>query len=418
MTARFIPLLALSLLGLAAGSTIALAAADEKLKAAAEQEKAPLIETLHDMVMIESGSGDAEGLKKMADFTEARLKALGATIERRKTTAGTGADMVIATFQGTGSRKLMLIAHMDTVYQRGILGSEPYRVDGNRIYGPGIADDKGGIAVVLHALKILKDAGWQDYARLTVSFNPDEEVGSIGSGEIIAELADQHDVVLSCEPTVAAPIAKNDGLLLGASGTATAKMEVKGRASHAGAAPDLGRNALIELAHQLQQTKDVAKSIPGTQLNWTTAQAGTVRNQIPEKAEAGADIRLTIPDGVAKLQAALDAKVKDKFVPDTETTVTITAGRPPFVASDRGRALAQEGQAIYAEIDRKLDIAEMTGGATDAGYANRSGKAVVVESFGLAGFGYHARDEFIDTNSIVPRLYLMSRMLIEQGKKR
>ncbi|MCS3892550.1 glutamate carboxypeptidase [Bradyrhizobium japonicum USDA 38] len=418
MTARFIPLLALSLLGLAAGSTIALAAADEKLKAAAEQEKAPLIETLRDMVMIESGSGDAEGLKKMADFTEARLKALGATIERRKTTAGTGADMVIATFQGTGSRKLMLIAHMDTVYQRGILGSEPYRVDGNRIYGPGIADDKGGIAVVLHALKILKDAGWQDYARLTVSFNPDGEVGSIGSGEIIAELADQHDVVLSCEPTVAAPIAKNDGLLLGASGTATAKMEVKGRASHAGAAPDLGRNALIELAHQLQQTKDVAKSIPGTQLNWTTAQAGTVRNQIPEKAEAGADIRLTIPDGVAKLQAALDAKVKDKFVPDTETTVTITAGRPPFVASDRGRALAQEGQAIYAEIDRKLDIAEMTGGATDAGYANRSGKAVVVESFGLAGFGYHARDEFIDTNSIVPRLYLMSRMLIEQGKKK
>lgn len=418
MTARFIPLLALSLLGLAAGSTTALAAADEKLKAAAEQEKAPLIETLHDMVMIESGSDDAEGLKKMADFTEARLKALGATIERRKTTAGTGADMVIATFQGTGSRKLMLIAHMDTVYQRGILASEPYRVDGNRIYGPGIADDKGGIAVVLHALKILKDAGWQDYARLTVSFNPDEEVGSIGSGEIIAELADQHDVVLSCEPTVAAPIAKNDGLLLGASGTATAKMEVKGRASHAGAAPDLGRNALIELAHQLQQTKDVAKSIPGTQLNWTTAQAGTVRNQIPERAEAGADIRLTIPDGIAKLQAALDAKVKDKFVPDTETTVTITAGRPPFVASDRGRALAQEGQAIYAEIDRKLDIAEMTGGATDAGYANRSGKAVVVESFGLAGFGYHARDEFIDTNSIVPRLYLMSRILIEQGKKK
>ena len=418
MTARFIPLLALSLLGLAAGSTTALAAADEKLKAAAEQEKAPLIETLHDMVMIESGSDDAEGLKKMADFTEARLKALRATPERRKTTAGTGADMVIATFQSTGSRKLMLIAHMDTVYQRGILGSEPYRVDGNRIYGPGIADDKGGIAVVLHALKILKDAGWQDYARLTVSFNPDEEVGSIGSGEIIAELADQHDVVLSCEPTVAAPIAKNDGLLLGASGTATAKMEVKGRASHAGAAPDLGRNALIELAHQLQQTKDVAKSIPGTQLNWTTAQAGTVRNQIPERAEAGADIRLTIPDGIAKLQAALDAKVKDKFVPDTETTVTITAGRPPFVASDRGRALAQEGQAIYAEIDRKLDIAEMTGGATDAGYANRSGKAVVVESFGLAGFGYHARDEFIDINSIVPRLYLMSRILIEQGKKK
>jgi glutamate carboxypeptidase len=98
--------------------------------------------------------------------------------------------------------------------------------------------------------------------------------------------------------------------------------------------------------------------------------------------------------------------------------VTIVVGRPPFVAGERGRGLAQEGQAIYAEIRRKLDIGEMTGGATDAGYANRSGKAVVVESFGLAGFGYHARDEFIDTDSIVPRLYLMTRTLIEQGKKK
>ncbi|WP_439396187.1 M20/M25/M40 family metallo-hydrolase [Bradyrhizobium sp. PMVTL-01] len=418
MTFRLTPLLALSLLGLAASATSAFAAADEKLKAAAEQEKAPLIETLRDMVMIESGSSDLEGLKKMADFTEARLKALGAATERRKTTAGAGADMVIATFKGRGTRKLMLIAHMDTVYQRGILASEPYRVDGTKIFGPGIADDKGGIAVVLHALKILKDAGWNDYATLTVSFNPDEEVGSIGSGEIIAELADQHDVVLSCEPTAASPPAKNDSLLLGASGTATGILNVKGRAAHAGAAPDRGRNALIELSHQLLQTQDVAKSIPGTQLNWTTAKAGTVRNQIPDDAEAGADIRLTIPDGIARLQAALDEKIKNRLVPDTETTMKIVAGRPPFVASDRGRALAEMGQAIYAEIDRKLDIAEMTGGATDAGYANRSGKAVVVESFGLAGFGYHARDEFIDTNSIVPRLYLMSRMLIEQGKKK
>ncbi|RXG83801.1 MULTISPECIES: M20/M25/M40 family metallo-hydrolase [Bradyrhizobium] len=417
MTFRRVTLLALPLLGLAMSSTTTLAAADEKIKAAAEQEKAPLIETLRDMVMIESGSSDVEGLKKMADFTEGRLKALGATTERRKTTAGAGADMVVATFKGSGSRKLMLIAHMDTVYQRGILASEPYRVDGNRIYGPGIADDKGGIAVVLHALKILKEAGWTDYATLTVAFNPDEEVGSIGSGEIIAELADQHDVVLSCEPTAASPPAKNDSLLLGASGTATGIMKVRGRAAHAGAAPDRGRNALIELSHQLLQTQDVAKSIPGTQLNWTTAKAGTVRNQIPEDAEAGADIRLTIPDGIARLQAALDEKIKNRLVPDTETTVKIVAGRPPFVASQRGRALAEMGQAIYAEIDRKLDIAEMTGGATDAGYANRNGKAVVVESFGLAGFGYHARDEFIDTNSIVPRLYLMSRMLIEQGKK-
>src|SRR3954451_17612827 len=278
------------LLGLAAFIPAASAAPDERLKAAAERAKPALIETLHDMVMIESGSSDVAGLKAMADFTEARLKALGATTERRKTTRGAGADMVIGTFEGTGKRKLMLIAHMDTVYLPGILKTEPYHVDGDLIYGPGIADDKSGIAVILHGLQILKDRGWRDYAKLTVSFNPDEEVGSIGSGEIISELADQHDVVLSCEPTAA----RHESLRLGASGTATGTLDVTGRASHAGGAPDRGRNALIELAHQLLQTQDVAKSIPGTQLNWTVASAGTVGNQIPERASARADIRLTV----------------------------------------------------------------------------------------------------------------------------
>jgi glutamate carboxypeptidase len=92
---------------------------------------------------------------------------------------------------------------MDTVYSKGILATEPYRQDGNNLYGPGTADDKGGIAVILHSLAILRDAGWKDYARLTVLFNPDEEIGSNGPGETIAALGDAHDVVLSYEPTAA-----------------------------------------------------------------------------------------------------------------------------------------------------------------------------------------------------------------------
>lgn len=417
MTPSISRLAALAVIAAAGSFSAAHATPDEKLRAAAEQAKPAVIDSLREMVLIESGSSDLDGLKKMADLTEGRLKALGATTERRKTTRGVGADMVIGTFEGTGRRKLMLIAHMDTVYQPGILKTEPYHVEGDLIYGPGIADDKGGIAVVLHSLEILKNMGWRDYAKLTVAFNPDEEVGSIGSGDIIAELADQHDVVLSCEPTAAKPAAPMDALLLGASGTATAMMEITGRAAHAGAVPDRGRNALIELSHQLLQTRDVARSIPGTQLNWTTANAGTVRNQIPEKGSAIGDVRVTVVDGLEKLQAALDEKIKTHLVPDTDVKVTIERGRPPFVATERGRALAKDGQAIYAELDRPLAVVDMTGGATDAGYANRSGKAVVVESFGLAGFNYHAHNEYIDSTTIVPRLYLMTRMLIEQGKK-
>jgi glutamate carboxypeptidase len=407
---------ALTLAGLA---TPAHAALDTRLKAAAEQAQPAVIDSLRDMVMIESGSSDTAGLAKMAAFTEARLQAMGAKTERVKSPREGGGDIVIGRFEGTGKKRVMMMAHMDTVYQPGILTSQPYRVEGNRIYGPGIADDKGGIAVILHSLKILRDTGWRDFATLTVVFNADEEVGSRDSGELIATLAEQHDVVFSCEPTAAKAVAKTEALLLGAAGIASATLEVKGRTSHAGAAPELGRNALVELSHQITQTRDVAKDIPGVQLSWTLSKAGRVVNQIPESAEATGDVRITIPGAEAKLLTALQAKIAEsRLVSDTLTSVKLVVGRPSFVANDKGRALAAQAQAIYAELDgRPLQLVPMTGGGTDAGYAGRSGKAAVVESFGLAGFGYHAKDEYIEVDSIVPRLYLMTRLLTEVGKQ-
>lgn len=390
--------------------------ADAALLAASRAAEPAVIKTLEDLVNIESGSAQLDGLNRLADYAEQRLKVLGGTTERLKAVRGPGGPIVKASFSGSGQRRILLIAHMDTVYQPGILQQQPVRREGNKLYGPGIADDKGGIAVILHAVALLRDAGWKDYQRLTVLLNSDEEIGSIGSGELIAATADEHDVVLSFEPNAAKAVVKDESLLLGASGTATAVMDVKGRASHAGAAPTLGRNALIELSHQLLQTRDVAAGIPGTQLNWTTAKAGEVRNQIPESATATADVRLTVGDGAQKLQAALNEKVANKLVPDTQTTVTVTVGRPPFVATEAGKALAAHARSIYAELDgRRLALVPTTGGATDAAFAGRSGKAVVVESFGLAGFGYHAKDEYIEIDSIVPRLYLAARLMMDIG---
>jgi len=403
--------IASALLTLCAGGAVA-APADPALLAAANAAQPAVIASLQDMVQIESGSTDAAGLAKMASYVEGRLQALGAHTERIAPARGLAA-MVKGSLTGTGTRKLMLIAHMDTVYPTGTLAGEPYRQDGNKLYGPGIADDKGGIAVILHSLAILKDAGWRDYAQLTVLFNHDEEIGSTTSGETIAQLAEQHDYVFSAEPTGAKAVARSEGLSLGAAGTASAAMEVKGRSAHAGTAPDFGRNALIELAYQLQQTRDVAKGVAGAQLNWTMAQAGVVSNQIPEKASARGDVRLTVPAAADRLRDALQDKVKaGRLVPDTETTVTLRLGRPPYLANDRARALAARAQDIYAELDgRALILHPMTGGSTDAGLASRSGKAVVLEGFGLAGWGYHARDEYIEIDSIAPRLYLMTRML-------
>jgi glutamate carboxypeptidase len=393
--------------------TVALAQQkDEKLFAAAQAAQPAVIDTLKELVMMESGSANLGGISRVADFAEARLKSLGARTERIKA-ADSERVMVKGVFTGTGKLTALLIAHMDTVYADGILTTEPYRLDGNRLYGPGIADDKGGIAVVLHSLALLNQVAWRDYATITVLFNADEEIGSASSGETLAALGAEHDVVLSYEPSPAKAMAKVEAVLLGAAGTATATIEVKGRAAHAGAAPEQGRNALIELSYQLLATQDIGKDIPGAQLNWTYSQGGLVRNQIPERAHAFADVRLLQPGAAEKLRAALEAKIKEgKRVPDTEVTVRLDMGRPPYLAGERGLALAKRAQAIYAELDGlKLQFIPSTGGGTDAGFAGRSGKPAVLESLGLAGWGYHAKNEYIEIDSIVPRIYLTSRIL-------
>jgi len=390
---------------------------DDVLLQAAQAEQSAVIDTLKTLVLVESGSGNLPGLARVADLAQARLDALGAKTERIQA-SDSQRPLVKGVFRGKGRLQVMLIAHMDTVYADGILASQPYKQEGNRLYGPGIADDKGGMAVILHALSILKAQGWNDFATVTVLFNPDEEIGSGGSGALIQSLAAEHDVVLSYEPTAAKSVAKVEGILLSAAGTATATLEVKGRASHAGAAPDEGRNALIELSHQLLATENIAKDIPGAQLNWTYAQAGVVRNQIPEKATATADVRLLKPDAAEKLKAALIAKTDHgHHVHDTQVSVKLDVGRPPYVAGDRGLALAQRARTIYAELDgRPLFFHPVTGAGTDAGFASGSGKAAVLESLGLAGWGFHARDEYIEIDSIVPRLYLTTRLLQELAR--
>jgi glutamate carboxypeptidase len=410
-------LLALAALALAAAAH-AQTAPDARLLAAAERAQPAFVQTLTSLVAIESGSMDLGGLARMADTIEGRLKAIGFAAERRKAVAGPGADIVVATREGRGRARIMLLAHMDTVYSSGVLQSQPIRTEGSRFHGPGAADDKGGIALILHALEILRDIGWSNFARITVVVNPDEEIGSVGSGELIAELGAQHDVVLSFEPTAARAVAQVESLLLGAAGTAAGLLEVKGRASHAGAAPDQGRNALVELAHRLLATRDAAQGIPGAQLNWTNATANQASNQIPDRATARADIRITVPGAERALEASVRAKLAaPPLVPDTETKFELRVGRPAFLADERGKALAEQAQAISREIGRELRLVPMTGGGTDAGYAARSGKPAVVESFGMPGWGYHARDEYVDLDAVVPRLYLATRLMMEIGRR-
>src|SRR5262249_40070167 len=199
-------LLAFSCIALATSAT---AAPVEQVQSLAAREKAPLLDTLKDLVSIESGSQDREGLDRISVLIADRLKALGGQVEfvepdpadiyRMVDTPKQIGRMVHARFAGAGSKKILLIAHMDTVYHRGMLAQQPFRTDGNRAYGLAIADDKQGIALIIHALTMLKATGFRDYGLITVLINADEEVSSPGSRATLSRLGAEHDAVFSIE---------------------------------------------------------------------------------------------------------------------------------------------------------------------------------------------------------------------------
>jgi len=397
---------------------------NEPIFSLAKKEKPALLESLKALVSIETGSRDFEGLGKLADLIAGRLKDLGGKVElvapsdvyKMEDTPEQIGKMVRATFTGKGTKKILLIAHMDTVYPRGMLAKQPFRIDGDRAYGLGIADDKQGIAVILHTLAILKATNFQQYGTITVLINADEELSSPGSRSMISKLGAEHDATFSVESSRA----ESDKLSLATSGIASVTLKVTGRASHSGNAPEKGINALYELAYQVLQTRDFSDSTVGLKMNWTLANAGTTRNMIPPGAQAVADVRvLRVADYDAIEKRVRDA-VKKQLLPEAKVEMNFERRRPLLEATAASRALAKHAQKIYAELGKTLvvdDVAE--GGGTDASFAALNTKAPVIERFGLQGYGAHSADaEYVLLDSIEPRLYLLTRMIMDvsQGK--
>jgi glutamate carboxypeptidase len=308
---------------------------------------------------------------------------------------------------------VLLIAHMDTVYTRGMGAKQPFRIDGDKAYGLGIADDKNGVALILHTVQMLDQLGFKDYAQLGVLINADEEVGSPGSGPFITQKGSEYDAVLSFEGGGF----KDDMVRLATSSIAIVEMKVTGRASHAGSNPAAGRNALYEMAHQILKSRSFGDPSKGLQINWTVGNAGEVRNVIPAAAVAVADVRSLTNADLDLMEAALKESIKDKLIPDTTIELSFYRSRPAFVANDVSRALARHALAVFTEMGIPLQVRDRaTGGGTDAAFAGLRPKGGVLESFGLRGYGAHSNDnEYVFIESIVPKLTLATRMVIDVG---
>lgn len=392
----------------------------EAVLSLAKKERAPLLETLEKLCNIESGSRDIEGLDKLANLVSSRLQALGGELSmvdvggdayRMQDTPERLGKAVRATFKGSGTKSILLIAHMDTVYARGSLEKQPFRIDGDRAYGLAIADDKQGIALILHTIAMLKAMDFREFGTLTVLINADEEISSPGSRKLLTELGAQHDVTMSFE----ASLIKSDKLALATAGIASVTLNVTGRASHAGAAPERGVNALYEMAHQVLQARDLSDPATGVKFNWTLAKAGEVRNMIPPSAQAQADVRVLRVADYDGVEEKIRERVKTQLLPEAKVELEFERRRPPLEASPASMALAKHAQSVYRELGKDLTVdAVAEGGGTDAAFAALSTKNAVVERFGLQGFGAHTKDaEYVLVESIEPRLYLATRLIMD-----
>ncbi len=411
---RWLSVCVLCLGGLAAAQAPAEVTREAIRKQASEQE--PLVlQTLRKLVEVESGSRDLEGLTALRAVIEAELAAIGVPYEVIATPAAdrTG-PMLLARLKGKGTSRIALIAHMDTVYKRGDLARQPFKVEAGKAYGLGISDDKSGVAMILHTLRMLTALKVDTFGELTVLINADEEIGSPSSRDRITRLGEESDLVISFEGSGV----KSDYVRLATSSIARAKLTVKGRASHSGANPEFGRNALVELAHQILQMRDLSDPASGLKVNWTVAQAGRVANMIPSMATATADMRAQQMADFDAVETVMQQRIQKHLVPDTEVSIEVFRGRPPLNPTDKSRVVARQVQSIAEEIGWKLNVLEKpTGGGTDAAYAALRARGAVIESFGLQGFGAHSDDaEYVLVSSIQPRLYTTVR-LIQDGPR-
>lgn len=373
-------------------------------------QKSILLGDLEKFVNIDSGSGYEQGLKQYQGLLIDRLKALGAEVEYVEVEKPQTGYNIKATFQGTGTGSILLLAHADTVWAQGTAAQRPFRMDDKRAYGPGVSDEKGGLTLALHALTLLNNMGFKDYEKITFVINPDEEKSSLKSRDFIMQAAKEHKYAICVEPGI-----PGDAVMNWRKGIGRLTMEVTGRNAHAGIEPEKGRNATVEMAHQILQLSNLGDPRKMTTVNWTLLEkTKTPVNVIPDYAWAQADLRLMYNDEYERILQDAQKLAKKKLISDTQVKFDLFRGRPPFTKNDKTDRLVNTMQEIYAkELGMRLKV-EGSGGGSDANYAAIAG-AIAVDGLGIVGGNDHSPDEYIELDSIVPRLYLLTRTLMETG---
>jgi glutamate carboxypeptidase len=363
-----------------------------------------IIEGLLPWVRCESPTSDVAGVNRVMDLAALELNRLGATIERTAGKDGFG-DIVIGRLGGgepTNSAGILILSHLDTVHLAGTLaGRLPLRRDGDRYYGPGIYDMKGGVRIAMHAIEVLRRAGVT--ARLPISFMlvPDEEVGSPSSREAIEAEARRHKYVLVTEPC------KNGVVVTGRYAFQRFWVTVHGRPAHAGANNRMGRSAIRAMAGLVERIERMTDFERGMTFSVGTIQGGTFVNVMP--IECRAQVLTVAPTRAIFEEVASRMKGLEDENDGIRVTVERGPTRPLWEPHRETMALFEKAHGLAAEIGFELKHGSF-GGGSDGNFTGGLGIATL-DGLGVDGAGAHTFEEHLLISSLVPRCRLFAELL-------
>ncbi len=365
---------------------------------------AEMIGRLSELVHLESPSRDKPALDRLATLLAGRLHDTGGSVEIIPNTVG--GDHLVGRFPGTADLPpALVLGHFDTVWPQGTLERMPFRVDQDgRAFGPGVFDMKASLVIFLAVMEQLKRHDIVLPRPVRVLFTSDEELGSPTSRGIIEKLAIDCAYVLVLEPAL-----PDGGLKTSRKGVGRFRLEVEGKAAHAGVAPQQGRNAIVELARQILSLQDLQDVAAGTTINVGVVQGGTTTNVVPAHASAEIDVRVASQSEEARIESAL--RILVPVTPENRLTLHGSFNRPPMERTPGNASLFEKARQLARKGGLGFELTEgPSGGGSDGNFTSALG-IPTLDGLGARGAGAHADDEHILVASLPERAALMHLLL-------
>jgi glutamate carboxypeptidase len=367
------------------------------------QHLARYMDELRTVCAIDSYTFHKPGVDAVAAYLAARMRGLG--METRIIDQAHRGNDVLGVLHGSGKSNILLLGHMDTVYPPGIAAERPVRTEGNIVYGPGVSDMKGCILAALYALEGLQAADYSDFGELRFLCVSDEEINDRHCIDII------HDAAQDCHAAFVLESGRANGDIVSArKGNAWYTLTAHGRSAHAGVEPEKGRNAIVEVAHQLLQFQSLNGWRNGITVNPGVISGGTMPNVVPEFAQAQFDLRFLHPQDRIDIEARMRKMMLQQRIPDVELTLEVRPDfKGPLVATPASIQLAEQAQRIAIMLGFSINHI-LTGGASDGSYTSAFG-VPTLDGLGPIGGRDHSPQEYLLLDSVAPRTALLAGLI-------